>query len=998
MGTVLGLDIGPNSIGWTLIFPEGNEIIATGVRVFPEGVENYGKGGQQGSKNVTRRIARGMRRRNQRFKMRRDHLVKQLKELGMYPREKKKQNDFFLIDPYEARTNGLYRKVALLEFGRALYHINEHRGFKSNRKTGDSENSKIYEGKDGLTGITETEQAIQDGNYKTLGEYLFHLNPQEQRRRARYTKREMYENEFCLLLEKQKQYYPDVLNEQTKENLSQTIFSQRKLKSQKGTVAKCTFEPKKRCAPKSSPTFQYFRILEQVSRLRVTRGNGEEDFLSPEGRDLLINKLNTRDKMTFKQVAKILGIDGYVKFNLEHEGFLRGNRTSHSLAKVFGKKNWQNFTPEEQYAIWHTLHFSDDPDWLRDYAKNKWHLDEKAVKNLLKVSLEPGYCRLSHKAMLRIIPHLLKSLTKDGVTMTYDKAVEAAGYEFTKVHDQSGKMSKLPPPKDIRNPIVQQALYETRKLVNAIVEEYGNPDCIKVELVRELKLPRKRRERIFYENQRRRAENERIRRILKEDVGIPEPTNDDILKYKLWEECDKICPYSGKKINSVAQLFNGEFEIEHILPLSRSLDDSYMNKTLCHHTKNVEKGNQTPWETWGDSGEYEKILTRAKKLPYPKYRRFLQKELKEDEFVHRHLNDTAYIAREVRNYLTYICTDVRTVPGTATARLRRFWGLNSILSKNIDIKNREDHRHHAVDALVVANTERKYIQHLSTFYHYNREARSEHFPLPWDSFRADAATAVNQILVSHKVKNAVKGKLHKDSYYGLIRDDHGQPQLDSKGQKIYGLRKAVTTLKETEVRKIPDRAIQDAIMAWSNQPKETRPDFPRLPSGRAIKRVRIHDVHTNVIELKKGVFVEPGSNHHIVIFENIKTGKRVGAVVSLFEATQRQKNGSPIIDKTPPDEKHRFLLSLSINEMVLLGEEFEAMDTNHLPPLEELSSKLYRVQIIPASQQISFRLHTVSILVNDEGIKPGLVTKYPNSFRGIKVSIDHLGHLHRRYD
>jgi hypothetical protein len=153
-----------------------------------------------------------------------------------------------------------------------------------------------------------------------------------------------------------------------------------------------------------------------------------------------------------------------------------------------------------------------------------------------------------------------------------------------------------------------------------------------------------------------------------------------------------------------------------------------------------------------------------------------------------------------------------------------------------------------------------------------------------------------------------------------------------------------------------------------------------------------------VIELKKGVFVEPGSNHHIIIFENIKTGKRMGQVVSLFEATQRQKKGSPIIDKTPPDEKHRLLLSLSINEMVLLGEEFEAMDTEHLPPFEELSSKLYRVQKIPASQQISFRLHTVSVLKNDEGQQPGLVTKTPNSFHGIKVAIDNLGHLHRLYD
>jgi len=255
MGTTLGLDVGPNSIGWALIFPEGKEIIATGVRVFPEGVENYGQRGQQESKNVARRMARGMRRRNQRFRMRRDKLVRQLRNLGMYPEEIRQLNDYFTTDPYEVRAKGLHEQLTLFEFGRALYHINERRGFKSNRKAGYNEESKIFKGNAELTGITETEEAIRAGNFKTLGEYLYHLNPQEQRRRARYTKREMYEHEFDTLWEAQKKYYPTILNDINKKQVRKTIFSQRKLKSQKETVAKCTFEPKKRCAPRSSPTF-----------------------------------------------------------------------------------------------------------------------------------------------------------------------------------------------------------------------------------------------------------------------------------------------------------------------------------------------------------------------------------------------------------------------------------------------------------------------------------------------------------------------------------------------------------------------------------------------------------------------------------------------------------------------------------------------------------------------------------------------------------------------
>jgi len=169
--------------------------------------------------------------------------------------------------------------------------------------------------------------------------------------------------------------------------------------------------------------------------------------------------------MNFKQVTKLLGLEGDPKFNLEHEGVLRGNRTAYSLAKVFGKKVWYGFSPEKQYLIWHTLYFSDDPNWLSNYTKNEWNLDDKAVEKLLAVSLEPGYCRLSHKAMTKIIPHLERVKTEDGEPMTYDKAVQAAGYHHSKVRVKSGNMMKLPPPENVRNPIVQQALYEMRKLV-----------------------------------------------------------------------------------------------------------------------------------------------------------------------------------------------------------------------------------------------------------------------------------------------------------------------------------------------------------------------------------------------------------------------------------------------------------------------------------------------------------------------------------------------------
>ncbi|MCH7762825.1 MAG: type II CRISPR RNA-guided endonuclease Cas9, partial [Candidatus Marinimicrobia bacterium] len=789
---------------------------------------------------------------------------------------------------------------------------------------------------------------------------------------------------------KQKTFYKETLTDKAKKKLQHAIFFQRKLKSQKSTVAKCTFEPKKRCTPKSSSTFQYFRILEQLSRLKVTDGQRRGDFLTQEERDLLAQELDKREKMTFKQISKKLGFSEETTYNLEHEKHLIGNRTNAQLAKVFGKKEWYEKTSKDQYDRWNDFHFAVDMKWLKNQGRTKWGLDEEHVEKIEKVSLEKGYGRISQKAMSKIIPFLEKARTEDGDPMTYDKAVKEAGYHHSDVYDHAGMMEKLPLPDNIRNPIVQQALFEMRKLVNAIVDEYGNPEIIKVELVRDLKLPRKRRERIFSENRERQINHDRIRDILN-DLGMVGVSMDDIVRYKLWEECDKICPYSGKKINSIAQLYSGEFEVEHILPYSRSLDNSYMNKTLCHRDYNKDKGNKTPFEAWGETSEFEQILDRAKTLPYPKYRRFLQKELKEDEFINRQLTDTAYIATEIRKYLSYICTDVRTVPGMATAKLRRFWGLNTILSKDVDIKNREDHRHHAVDALVVANTERKYIQHLSTFHHYKRTPQKEHFPLPWDSFRDDAEKAVNHILVSHKVRNKLSGALHKESFYGIINDSDRNPKTDDKGQILYGMKKPVQNLKDAEVKKIADDTVRKSVEEWRELTKETRPEFPSLPSGQKIKRVRTHDVHTNVIELRPSVFVEPGSNHHISIFENIETGKRDGKVVSLFEAVQRNKNGLPIIDKTP-EEGWKFVLSLSINEMVLITDNIESIDWENKIDLGKI---LYRIQIAPASLQISFRHHTVARLVTDDNQKPGLILKKPNTFKGIKVRVDYLGNIYK---
>lgn len=208
----------------------------------------------------------------------------------------------------------------------------------------------------------------------------------------------------------------------------------------------------------------------------------------------------------------------------------------------------------------------------------------------------------------------------------------------------------------------------------------------------------------------------------------------------------------------VHKLFSGEVQIEHIHPWSRSLNDSFMNKTLCWANENRNKGDRTPFEFYGiDEANWLTIKERALKLfsdtkeypkAYQKFKRFVQQKF-DDDFTTRQLNDTRYISKEAKNYLKQICEKVTVSPGQMTATLRHFWGLNSVLNEENE-KTREDHRHHAIDALVMACGKTRYLQELSKWNRYDRQPVSSNFPLPWDSFRFNAERAVDSILVSHK--------------------------------------------------------------------------------------------------------------------------------------------------------------------------------------------------------------------------------------------------------
>src|SRR3990172_7143062 len=275
---------------------------------------------------------------------------------------------------------------------------------------------------------------------------------------------------------------------------------------------------------------------------------------------------------------------------------------------------------------------------------------------------------------------------------------------------------------------------------------------------------------------------------------MPKPRPDDIVKYRLWKECNYECPYTGKKIPKDA-LFNGtDWEIKYIIPYPRSMDDSYMNKTLCFSGENRAKHNKTPWEAYGHDGKrWEDICKRIKKLPEAKKYRFYQKQV-DDGFLNSQLSDTAYITGEARSFLAKLVgrDKVKTNKGQITAELRRLWGLNTILGRD-NAKNREDNRHHAIDAIVVALASEKVLKRVSEESRKYNAGRPRDFQPPFDGFRDEVKTAIEKIIVSHKVQRKVSGALHKETNYGILN------KKDAKDQPLYAIRKPLADLTANEV-------------------------------------------------------------------------------------------------------------------------------------------------------------------------------------------------------
>lgn len=1044
----LGLDLGSSSLGWALVELDTSDhplrVLNAGARIFDPGVvggDTQIEQGKDHSKASERRLARQQRKQTYRRALRQRKLFGLLQDAGLLPACQKSPRKAFSQQRHEL-LNDLDRELALRwrgkakvagskldladqslvyllrsvaienrlepdEIGRILYHLSQRRGYLSNgldeEETAETEieavaapkgrgknlkkQKEVEDKKQGevAKGISDLRAKMDTAGTRYLGSYFALVNPHEERIRHRWTERAMFKEEFAAIWSKQQEFYPEVLTDDLEAKIRYWLFFQRPLASAKHLIGFCELEKKERRAPWATLEAQRFRLLQRVNDLRVIeRGGGNERPLRKEERERILDYLQNKGDLTFKSMKALLESPEIEGFNLERlvKDRIEGNRVNVHMLRVFGDR-WNALSNEDKHKAveqWRTI----KPEKLEQVGREQWGLDEFAAKRWgdTKLGRPPkDYCNLSRKALLELLP-----LMEDRVPF---KTAEREKYgnrsSGTEPLDFVPRVVDFLP--SITNPAVLRALTELRKVVNAIVREYGKPYQIRIELARELRRNRRDRAALFNDNQNRMKKREEGARWILAQQNKSNPSPQEmrdvphymIEKWLLAEECRWHCPYTNEPINYTNLFTYPVFEVEHIIPLSRCTDNSFANKTLCHRSANQDKGGKTPWEAYHSKEElWAQIRDRVSRFTggprigkHPKLRRFELRSLEEIEgFTNRQLNDTRYTSKLAARLLmslyggrdTEIFSEANNdtaeffdktgrrifaSTGGVTKLLRDAWQLHPDVvlrlpsetnSERRKGKDRSDHRHHAVDALVIALTTESQVRDISL--HAQGKMGSKWpldyrdlvrgLPSPWINREEFLGDVFPKMLVSHKPERKLGGSLHIDTIYPT-------PKRNPEDGKHYVcLRRSVVGITEKQVENIQGDNIRVAVKQKlrehnGNSKKFNLEDIATLPvltarDGRLIpiKKVRIRESKEpdSLTAFPGNRNVESESIHHFEIFAARDKKDRevwLHVPVSIIEAYTRQSRGEDVISRLHPQDRNaEFVLSLMKGDTIEL--------------------------------------------------------------------------------
>jgi CRISPR-associated endonuclease Csn1 len=973
----LGIDLGTNSLGWAALKLEEIDgawaavgLKDSGVRIFSDGRNPKDKQ----SNAVKRREPRGARKNRDRYLRRRARLMRELIEFGLMPTDEsarkalegRKGVPLIDTDPWILRARALNEEISLHQLGRAIFHLHQRRGFKSNRKTdrADSESGKVYEA------TQRTKEKLEAVGARTLGELfgrprldaaLHNQTAKKGERKSQplarvrksgegakwqydyYPTRELILDEFDAIWDAQKAYHADELTDTARTRLRDTIEWQHPLKSP--PVGKCTLIPTEERAAKALPSSQRSRIFQEVNALRISYPGEAQEPLTKKQRDKVTDRLlhptNKTGKLSFKQIRKLLKLSDRTIFNTESakRPDLQGDTTAAQMKEDdrWGK-SWFDLDLQTQDEIIDRLINEEKEDVLVAYLQDAHKLDPDQALRVADCPLVSGYGSLSRLALEKIQPHLEADVTvySDAVILAgfsshsnfetgevFDKALPYYGYILERhVAFGTGEPKDLDEKRygKIANPTVHVALNQIRSVVNDLLKRFGPPEQIVIELARSLPLSAKGKSELDKRQTSNRIANDKRRERLEKEFKQPDSYNNR-MRLRLYEDLDalgKRCVYTGEQIGG-RNLFSAEVEIEHILPFSRTFDDSYSNKTLSMLRANRDKGNQTPFEAFEkrEGYDWEEISKRAAELPDNKTWRFgpdamERYEKEEGGFLARQLTDTQYISRLAKGYLGAIypggkASNVWVIPGRLTADLRWQWGLDSVLhGHNEEIseaqkKNRHDHRHHAIDAIVVACTDRGMLQGAAKQAKKNEEKFDERLMTgvaePWHGFRDDVANSVRDIIVSHKPDHGIQDAMHNDTAYGIPKGEEGEP--DKKGVRTVVTRKPLDSdsfKASKDLEKIRDEIIRKALLEATQGLSGKDFKAALLMAAKAmtppVYKVRIEE-KLNVIPFKdksgKEYKAYKGDGNYCYDIWLNEKGKWAGEVISTYEAYQLKK-------------------------------------------------------------------------------------------------------------
>jgi CRISPR-associated endonuclease Csn1 len=912
MKKVLGIDLGVSSIGWALVDEEKKQILGMGSRIIPlttEDRDEFTKGNAI-SKNQKRTAKRTQRKGYDRYRLRRKKLIDVLKQNDMLP-----GLDLIKLSKLELwkiRSEAISKRLTLKEIGRILLHLNQKRGYKSSR----SEANMDKKDTEYVTAVKSRYDKLKE-NKLTIGQKFYEEIAKNQfyRIKEQVFPREAYIEEYELIMKNQQKYYPDIMTDELIDEIrSEIIYFQRGLKSQKSIVSVCEFEgfwtkinsngkekelfvgPK--VAPKSSPLFQVNRTWETINSISLRRKTGEPVEIELDKKQEIFKYMDNNERLSYAELLKILGLKkDEVYGNKQLANGLPGNKIKVEMMKcvqdfekyadlfqlklsikefeeevylfdkksgeIINTKNKKQISAEVEnqpfYKLWHVVYSIPEKDYCKKTLIKKFGLPEEDATKLAALDFtKQGFANKSHRAIRKLLPYLMEG-DNDYSARCY------AGYHhtttITKQENFERKLLnklKLVEKNSLRQPVVEKILNQMVNVVNAIIDKYGKPEEIRIELARELKQSREERNDAYKSMNERERENKIIEKELAE-FGL-RATRNNIIKWRLYHEIsdeekkqNAICIYCGQPISFTAAILGEEVEVEHIIPRSRLFDDSQSNKTLAHKKCNSDKKDQTAYDFMRSKSdlEFEAYVERINTL----YRNHIIGKTKRDkllmpankipdDFIDRQLRQTQYISRKAREILQSICYNVSATSGSVTAELRHIWGWDEILEnlqlpkykelglteimeiesvgngkkykreKIIGWTKRDDHRHHAIDALTIACTKQGFVQRFNTLSsgsvrkemrneiinYDDRKSLLDNYILSQKPFTTkEVEKEAERILVSFKAGKKVastgKRKIKKDGRKTVVQTGIIIPRGALSEESVYGKIKVIVKEK-----------------------------------------------------------------------------------------------------------------------------------------------------------------------------------------------------------